>query len=171
MANIGRVYQDSYVNKAGVKTSMITMDIRTLSFRKKFTIAVNKLKYPDGVVNANIVQGKEDHPDYHIWYNMSNRGESIPSEIVGNVRNAVSDNGLAYKRATLFDPFLSKENIYFTLFAVDQEKKIDKDHLYNVVCQPYRKMNDTSNESRPSEPSYDYPPSDNNAADDDENPF
>lgn len=139
MANIGRVYTESYTNSKKEEVKIITLDIRTITFRKKFSISVNKNKYPDGVVNKNIAQGKENHPDYHIWYNVSNRGESLPSVIVGNVSNAVSENGLAYKKGKIFDPFLSRYNIYFTLFSVDADKKIDKDHLYNVVAEAYKK--------------------------------
>lgn len=137
MANIGRVYKDSYM-KDGKKFPLLTLDIRTLSIRKKFTISVNKNKYADGNVMSPIELGKEEHPDYHIWYNFSNRGESIPSQIVGDIRNAVSENNLAYKKAKLFDPFLFDKNIYFTLFSVDDDKKQDDDHLYNVVAQAYR---------------------------------
>jgi len=144
MANIGRVYKDSYV-KNKQTFPLLVLDIRTITVRKKFTISVNIQKYPDGKITGSIAQGKEDYPDYHIWYNMSNRGESLPSVIVGNIKNAVSDNGLAYKKALIFDPFISKHNIYFTLFSVDADKKIDKDHLYNVVAQPYRNMNPTNN--------------------------
>jgi len=146
MAQIGRVYSDSYT-KDRKKYPLIILDIRTITTRKKFTIAVNKMKYPDGVVNENITQGKEDYPDYNIWYNTSARGESLPSVIVGSVRNSVSENGLAYKKARIFDPFLSKHSIYFTLFSVDDDKKIDANHLYNVVAEPYRNMNNTSNQT------------------------
>ncbi|MCX6076017.1 MAG: hypothetical protein NTW78_03930 [Campylobacterales bacterium] len=159
MANIGRVYRDSYVNKVTkevVKTVML--DIRTISAKHTFSISVNKLKYPDGVINGNIVAGKEEHPDYHIWANLAKRGESGWSEIVGNVRNAVSDSGLAYKRAVLFDPFLSKENIYFTLFSVEPEKKVDETHLYNVVAQPFRNMSHDNNSqnTHSAQPSYEH---------------
>lgn len=160
MANIGRVYKDSYVNKTTkAVVNTIMLDIRTFSAKHTFSISVNKLKYPDGIINANIVAGKEDHPDYHIWANLAKRGESGWSEIVGNIRNAVSEQGLAYKRAALFDPFLSKENIYFTLFSVDTDKKVDENHLYNVVAQPYRNMSNAGDaHSSPSaQPNYGEP--------------
>ena len=154
MAQIGRVYKDSYV-KNGKEFPLLVLDIRTISIRKKFTISVNKNKYENGDVTSIAVQGKEEHPDYHIWYNFSNRGESIPSVIVGNIKNAISDGGLAYKRAKIFDPFLSKENIYFTLFSVDADKKIDKNHLYNVVAEPYRKITTGSHDyTQEAHPSY-----------------
>ena len=154
MANIGRVYKSSYVNKDKVVVNTIMLDIRTISAKQTFTISVNKMKYPDGVVNANIAVGKEEHPDYHIWANLAKRGESGWSEIVGNVRNAVSEQGLAYKRAVLFDPFLSKENIYFTLFSVESEKRVDENHLYNVVAQPYRNMSSAEHTNYTAQPSY-----------------
>lgn len=155
MAQIGRVYKDSYT-KNGKVYPLLTLDIRTITVRKKFTISVNKNKYPDGKVTSQPVQSKEDCPDYHIWTNLSNRGESLPSVIVGNIKNAVSENGLAYKRAKIFDPFVSKENIYFTLFSVDEDKKIDTDHLYNAVAEPYRKMNTNSQQhEQQAQPSYD----------------
>lgn len=155
MAQIGRVYKDSY-KKEGQIYPMLTLDIRTITVRKKFTISVNKNKYLDGRVDSIPVQGKEEHPDYHIWTNLSNRGESLPSVIVGNIKNAVSEGGLSYKRAKIFDPFVSKENIYFTLFAVDAEKKIDENHLYNVVAEPYKKMvtNDNTQQQQ-AQPEYD----------------
>jgi len=157
MAQIGRVYKDSYV-KGGNVIPLITLDIRTITVRKKFTISVNKMKFPEGktVAQGGVpVQGKEEHPDYHIWTNLSNRGESLPSVIVGNIKDAVSENGLAYKRAKIFDPFVQKEAIYFTLFAVDDDKKIDENHLYNVVAEPYRKMNNAqTQENAPAQASY-----------------
>jgi len=69
----------------------------------------------------------------------------------------VSENGLAYKRAKIFDPFVQRENIYFTLFAVDDDKKIDENHLYNVVAEPYRKIdnNNYQNDNAPAAASYD----------------
>lgn len=156
MANIGRVFKSSYTNKDKVVVNTIMLDIRTISAKHTFSISVNKLKYPDGIINTNIVAGKEEHPDYHIWANLAKRGESGWSEIVGNIRNAVSDQGLAYKRAVIFDPFLSKENIYFTLFSVDADKKIDENHLYNVVAQPYRNMSNASGmqNTHSAQPSY-----------------
>jgi len=157
MAQIGRVYKDSYI-KGGNVIPLITLDIRTITVRKKFTISVNKIKFPEGKTAAQggiPVAGKEEHPDYHIWTNLSNRGESLPSVIVGNIKDAVSENGLAYKRAKIFDPFVQKESIYFTLFAVDADKKIDENHLYNVVAEPYRKMNNTqAQENTPAQASY-----------------
>jgi len=153
MANIGRVYKDSYM-KNGKKFPLLILDIRTISIRKKFTISVNKNKYENGNVTSVPTQGREDHPDYHIWYNFSNKGESIPSQIVGDIRNAVSENGLAYKKAKLFDPFISDKNIYFTLFSVDDDKKIDADHLYNVVAQPYRPNTQATNHEQQAQPSY-----------------
>lgn len=159
MANIGRVYKSSYVNKDKVVVNTIMLDIRTLSVKHTLSISVNRLKYPDGVINGNVVAGKEEHPDYHIWANLAKRGESGWSEIVGNVRNAVSDQGLAYKRAVLFDPFVSKENIYFTLFSVEPEKRVDENHLYNVVAQPFRNMShdNSSNNNQAAQPSYEQP--------------
>jgi len=157
MAQIGRVYKDSYV-KGGNVIPLIILDIRTITVRKKFTISVNKIKFPEGktVAQGGVpVQGKEEHPDYHIWTNLSNRGESLPSVIVGNIKDAVSENGLVYKRAKIFDPFVQKESIYFTLFAVDDDKKIDENHLYNVVAEPYRKMSNTQGQDNaPAQASY-----------------
>ena len=67
MANIGRVYKDSYM-KEGKKFPLLTLDIRTISFRKKFSISVNKNKYENGNVTSVPVAGKEEHPDYHICF-------------------------------------------------------------------------------------------------------
>lgn len=139
MATIGRVYKESYTKNGNVYP-LIQLDIRTISLRKKFSISVNKNKYPDGKITDVPMQGKEEHPDYHIWANFSNRGESIPSVIVGSIKNAVSEGGLAYKRGKIFDPFLSRESIYISLFTVDDDKKTDENHLYDVVAQPYVKQ-------------------------------
>lgn len=151
MAQIGRVYKDSF-ERDGKKHPLLILDIRTITQRKKFTISVNIMKYPNGVVGSTAAQGKEDHPDYNIWYNTSGKGESLPSVIVGSIKNAVSERGLAYKRARIFDPFISAHSIYFTLFSVADEKKIDKNHLYNVVAEPYRNMNTNQNTSQPAIP-------------------
>jgi len=157
MAQIGRVYKDNYT-KGGKTFPLVTLDIRTITVRKKFTISVNKMKFPEGKTVAQggiAVSGKENHPDYHIWTNLSNRGESLPSVIVGNIKDAVSEGGLAYKRAKIFDPFVQKESIYFTLFAVDDDKKIDENHLYNVVAEPYKKMdNSAANDNAPATANY-----------------
>jgi hypothetical protein len=128
---IGRVYRDSF-EKGGKEYQTLVLDIRTISVRKKFTIAVNKHKYKDGDVNAVPEAGREHEPDYHIWHNFSARGESIPSVIVGGIRNMTGQGG-AYKRATLFDPFLSPYETGFFLF----EAKEGGDVLYNVVAEPF----------------------------------
>lgn len=155
MAQIGTVYKDSY-KSGNEQVPIITLDIRTMTFRKKFTLSVNKFKYPDGKINGIIAAGKEDHPDYHIWANFSGRGESIPSVIVGNATNLISPNRVAYKRCKIFDPFVSKENIYFALFAVDKEKRIDENHIYNAVADPYRNTTTSngSNHQQSAQPSY-----------------
>lgn len=140
MATIGRVYRDTYYNKKTEKNEeTIILDIRTITTRKQLTISVNRLKYPEGKVNQNISPGKEDHPDYHIWANFSNRGESLPSVIVGNMKNYTSEDGRTqFKRGKIFDPFVSTTaNITFTLFATAPEKKINENHLYDVVAEAY----------------------------------
>ena len=158
MANIGRVYQDSYKGRDGKEVKFIQLDLRTISTRKKFTISVNKLKYVDGIQKSeNIIQGKEDHPDFHIWANFSNRGESLKSVIVGSVKNMVSQSGLAYKSAKIFDPFLSRYNLYFSLFSVsEEEKKENPNLLYNVVASPYQANTTNSQGSQETQanPSY-----------------
>lgn len=156
MATIGRVYRDSYTK--GDKTyPTIVLDIRTITQRKKFTIAVNKHKYQDGNIHGTPAQGKEDHPDFHVWANFSNKGESLPSVIVGNISNAVSENGLKYKRGKLFDPFVQRESIYFTLFEVSEDKRIDESHIYDVVAEAYRKIQNTEGQtySPSAQPNYD----------------
>ena len=152
MAKIGKVYRSSY-DKDGKQVPTIIMEIRTLTLKKEFTIAVNKNKWASGIVGTGeAVQGKEDYPDYHIWAFLGKRGEAI-SEIVGSVKDAISENSLKYKRANIFDPFIQKEAIYFTLFAVDEDKKIDKNHLYNVVAQPYR-ANASNHQQQTATPNY-----------------
>lgn len=136
MAIVGRVYRDSF-EKDNKKVQTLVMDIRTLSVRKKFTISVNKYKYADGNVEGVPHSGHELEPDYHVWYNFSARGESIPSTIVGNIRNMVGNNG-PYKSALLFDPFISPYEIRFALFP----PKGDGDVLYHVVAEPFRSASD-----------------------------
>jgi hypothetical protein len=62
--------------------------------------------------------------------------------------------GLKYKKGNIFDPFIQKEAIYFTLFSIDEDKKIDKDHLYNVVAQPYIKNQNNNQTNQQAEPNY-----------------
>ncbi len=154
MANIGKVYRDSY-EKDGKQIPTIVMSIRTITFKKEFTIAVNKMKWESGVVGQGVaVQGKENHPDYHLWASLGKRGEAI-SDIVGSIKDMVSDNGLKYKKGNIFDPFIQKEAIYFTLFPIDEERKTDKNELYKVVAQPYRKTQTYNNTSQePPQPNY-----------------
>jgi hypothetical protein len=155
MANIGKVYKDSYKGKDGKDVPILTLDIRTISTRKKMTISVNKMKWESGKVGVgDVISGKEEHPDYHIWYNMSSRGESIPSEIVGNIRNMVSDSGLKYKKGSIFDPFIQKEAIYFTMFEIEETKKLNPNELYNVVSQPYRRVQNTTHNTQQATPNY-----------------
>lgn len=131
---IGRVYRDSF--ESGGKTiPTLVMDVRTVSVRKKFTIAVNKLKFPSGKVDGAFADGMEAEADWIIWGNFSGRGESLPSVIVGELRREVSHGGLEYKKGFLFDPFLSPYEIGFALF----EDKGETDMLYSIVAEPYRK--------------------------------
>lgn len=130
MRQIGRVYKDSFV-KDQKSYPLLILDIRTITVRKKFNISINKTKFPDGKIGSP-VQGTEAQPDYHIWYNVSARGESLPSVIVGEISNAVSQSGLAYKKGKLHDPFLPRD-VRFSLFSVEDDKKIDKDHIYNAM--------------------------------------
>lgn len=154
MANIGRVYKSSYM-KGDEKIPLLILDIRTISIKKEFTISVNKHKYADMRVDGAVTQGKEEHPDYHIWCNHAKRGESGRSEIVGSIKNAVSEDGnVKYKRASIFDPFISEKSIYFTLFNVDENKKADANHLYNAVAQPYRNMNTGTETQQHTQASY-----------------
>jgi len=157
MANIGTVYTDSYKGKDGNEVKTIVLDIRTITVRKKFTLSVNKVKYEDGVIDVNrVAAGKEEYPDYHIWANLANRGESGKSEIVGSIKNAISEGGLEYKKGKLFDPFVSRYNIYFSLFKVEKEKAKFAGHIYDVVAQPYVKQNSYNNaQNAAATPNYD----------------
>jgi hypothetical protein len=150
--NIGRVEKDSYV-KDGVKVPTYIMDIRTVTFRKKFTLSVNKDKYKDGIIKPeNIKAGSENKPDYHIWANLANRGETMRSEIVGSLKNYKSEKGVFYKKGYLFDPFIQNTRIYITLFAVDENRKKNEEHIYNVVCEPY--MDNRGQGQQQAQPSY-----------------
>ena len=144
---IGRVFLDSY-EVDGKKIPFIMMDIRTISIKKKFTIAVNTQKWESNKVGQGAIpQGKENYPDYNIWCSNALRGEVKWDEIVGSISDETSQGGLKYKKGKIFDPFIQKENIYFALFSVEDNKKVTKDHLYDVVVEPYRKMNNDETSS------------------------
>jgi uncharacterized protein (DUF736 family) len=137
--DIGKVYKDQYKHKvSGDMIDTIIMDIRTITLMKSFTISVNVLKFPSGKIGSAIAEGKEDHPDYHIWANFSKRGESLPSQMVGNLYNKRSDEGVNYKKGHIFDPFVSPHKIYFALFAVKDDRKINDKHIFNVVAEPQK---------------------------------
>jgi uncharacterized protein (DUF736 family) len=137
--DIGKVYKDQYKHKvSGDMIDTIILDIRTITVMKSFTISVNVLKFPSGKIGSPIAEGKEDHPDYHIWANFGKRGESLPSQMVGNLYNKRSDEGVNYKKGHIFDPFVSPHKIYFALFAVKDDRKINDKHIFNVVAEPQK---------------------------------
>lgn len=141
---IGKVYKDQYKHKtSGAMIDTIIMDIRTISLMKTFTISVNVLKFPSGKIGSPIAHGKENHPDYHIWANFSKRGESSLSVMVGNLHNKKSEDGLNYKKGHIFDPFVSPNKIYFALFAVKDDRKVNDKHIFNVIAEPYKPINQT----------------------------
>lgn len=142
---IGKVYKSQYKHKvSGDMIDTIIMDIRTISIMKTFTVSVNILKFPSGKIGSPIAQGKEDHPDYHIWANFSKRGESLASQIVGNLKNKKSEDGVNYKKGHIFDPFVSPNKIYIAWFAVKDDRKINDEHIFNVVAEPYKPNNQTA---------------------------
>ena len=143
--DIGKVYKTQFKHKvSGDMIDTIIMDIRTITVMKSFTISVNVLKFPSGKIGSPIAQGKEDHPDYHIWANFSKRGESLPSQMVGNLYNKRSSEGVNYKKGHIFDPFVSPNKIYFALFAVKEDRKLNDGHIFNVVAEPYSPPTQTS---------------------------
>lgn len=134
MAKIGRVYKGTY-KKDNVEYPTLTLEIRTITIKKDFTISVNKYKWESGRVGeGSPVQGKENSPDYHIWGNLNKRGESNPSEIVGGITDKIGQSGNKYKNASICDPFVQKEPIFFNLFSIDEAKKSDKNQLYTAVA-------------------------------------
>lgn len=142
---IGKVYRGQYKHKtSGEMIDTIIMDIRTISIMKSFTLSVNGLKFPSGKIGSPIAHGKEDHPDYHIWANFSKRGESLPSVIVGNLYNKKSEDRVNYKKGHIFDPFISPNKIYIALFEVKDDRKANNDHIFNVIAEPYKPINQTS---------------------------
>lgn len=139
---IGKVYKSQYKHKtSGDMIDTIIMDIRTITLMKTFTISVNVLKFPSGKIGSPIAAGKEDHPDYHIWANFSKRGESLPSVMVGNLYNKKSEDRVNYKKGHIFDPFVSPNKIYLALFEVKDDRKVNNEHIFNVIAEPYRPNN------------------------------
>lgn len=130
MAIIGRVYKDTFENK-----QIIKLEIRTITIKKTFTISANTHKWGNGQVGKDKpVQGQEHKSDYLIWANVAKRGETLPSEIVGGVKDMVgAENQTPYKQCHLIDPFIQKEPICFKMFSVSEDKKLNKNHIYNAV--------------------------------------
>lgn len=151
--NIGRVFNETYKNREGKEVVNRVLDLRTLAGRKKFSISINKNKY-DG---TKVKEEMEDKPDFHIWYNFSNRGESLPSEIVGSIKNAVSDGGVAYKKGNITDPSFDGGVLWFAMFEVEKEKKLTDNHTHNVSWSPPRSQSQNySNNSAPATPRAEY---------------
>ncbi len=131
---IGRVLKDSYESKKDGKTyPQLVLDVRTITVRKKFNINLNKHKYPTGKLDK-IKEGCEDFPDYLVFYNVNGRGESLSQVHVGNIDNDESTKGVPFKKGFIFDPFVQKEPLYFTMHGVDESKKSEEAHIYNVVA-------------------------------------
>jgi len=125
--NIGKVFNDSYETK-GLKIPILTLDIRTVSFKRKFTISVNRYKWQSGAIGQGIpFSGEENSPDYHIWYNIANRSEAMPSEIVGSIDRKDSKN------CVILDPFSANGCIKFKLIPTTKENRLNKEHIYNAV--------------------------------------
>jgi len=128
---IGRILRVKEERFGKIHTELV-MDIRTISLKKKFTIDMNKIKYPDGDMNSP-KEGCEDYPDYLLWYNVNAKGEALPREHIGNISNIVSGDG-SVKRGFIFDPFIQAEPIYFSIFPVEKEKVTEEGHLFNVLA-------------------------------------
>lgn len=150
--NIGRVLEEEYVDKEGIKQKSKVLDLRTLAIRKRFNISLNKNKYPGG---KNIATGQEEKADFHIWYNFANKGESGMSEIVGGFKRAVSENGLSYLRGYIYDPSFDGGILWISAFEVDKSKPHQGEHTHNIVWSPPKKKEQSRQEQR-AEPSYHY---------------
>lgn len=138
--NIGRVLEEEYQDKKDGKTKKNkVLDLRTLDTRKRFTISLNKNKYPDG---KTIATGQETKADFHIWYNFSNRGESLPSEIVGGFKKEKSKEGLNYLRGYIYDPSFAGGILWISAFEVDDTKKTQSNHTHNIAWSPPRRRDD-----------------------------
>lgn len=149
--NIGRVYNETYKDKDGKDVLNRVMDIRTLDMRKRFTISINKNKY-DG---KKVKVGMEDKPDFHIWYNFSNKGESLPSEIVGSIKKAVSDKGTQYLKGYIQDPGFANGTLWVAIFECDDDKKIAHNHTHNVSWTPPKSNRSQNNHYQQSaQPNY-----------------
>lgn len=151
--NIGRVLEEEYVDKEGLKQRSKVLDLRTLTIRKRFNVSLNKNKYPDG---KTVAAGQEEKADFHIWYNFANRGESGMSEIVGGFKRAVSEGGLNYLRGYIYDPSFAGGILWVSAFAVDKNKPHQDGHTHNIVWSPPRKKEYTPNgyQEQRAEPNY-----------------
>ncbi len=134
--NIGRVLEEEYKDKEGKKKKNKVLDLRTLDMRKRFTVSLNKNKYPDG---KTVAQGQENKADFHIWYNFSNKGESLPSEIVGGFKKETSKEGLGYLRGYIYDPSFAGGILWISAFTVDEAKKTQPNHTHNIAWSPPKK--------------------------------
>lgn len=129
---IGKVHKDSF-DKNGQTHQVIRLDLRTIMFRKKMTIAINRDKWPDGDPGRQAPQkSKDGEPDYHLWANFSGRGESMPSQVVGRMDNVYDQDGKQWKYGEVYDPSFGPEGLKFRLDAIPKEAKVDKDDLYFV---------------------------------------
>lgn len=117
--------ENKWIDRNGNEKSSDVLDIRTSMFRKKYAVSVNIKKHKDGEVKPNQVLAEDlNKPDWHIWWNPSNKGESLPSEIIGSLRlKKKEETGLIYQSGMLNDPTFDNGVIWFSVFLVDDENK------------------------------------------------
>ena len=146
--NIGRLLkgENKWTDSQGNQKESDVLDIRTLNFRKRFTVSVNIKKHQSGVVKPSEVKLEDkEKPDWHIWWNPSSKGESLSSEIVGSLKLAKSESGLIYQKGSLQDPTFDNGVMWISVFVLDDDKrKTAPNHHGNIAWSAPRKQNNNN---------------------------
>lgn len=154
--NIGRLLkgENKWTDAQGNAKESDVLDIRTSNFRKRYTVSVNMKKHSSGAVRPNEVQEEDkEKPDWHIWWNPSNRGEHLASEIVGSLKLARSEAGLLYQRGSIQDPTFDNGVMWISVFVLDDEnRKTQLNHHGNIAWSAPRKQNNNNQNSGYNQP-------------------
>ncbi len=161
--NIGRLLkgENKWTSQDGTPQESDVLDIRTTTFRKRYTLSVNIKKHSSGkVIPSQVKEEDKDKPDWHIWWNPSNRGESLPSEIVGSLKLSKSEKGLIYQRGSIQDPTFDGGVMWISVFVLtEDDKKTQLNHHGNIVLSaPRKQQNNNQNgysQQEMAQPTYD----------------
>ena len=150
--NIGRLLkaENKWTDRQGNEKSSDVLDIRTSNFRKRYTVSVNIKKHKTGVVKPSEVNHENlNKPDWHIWWNPSNKGESLPSEIVGSLKlKKKEETGLVYQSGQINDPSFDNGVMWISVFIVDDKnKKTKENHHGNIAWSPPQRQTMSQNQN------------------------